>query len=65
MNTEYIDPVVKEQITENRNWLRTLSQPQLRALACQRGIRKWKTLAPKTLVTKLAQELDIQEPVRV
>jgi len=64
MKTSTIDPVVKEKITRNRNWLRTLTQLQLRALACQRGIRKWKTLSPKTLVTKLAQELDIQEPVR-
>ena len=51
--------------TENRVWLRSLTQAQLRALACQRGIRKWKTLASKTLVNQLVQEPDIQEPVRV
>jgi hypothetical protein len=55
--------VVKEKITENRIWLRTLTESQLRALACQRGIQKWTTLSTKTLITNLAQELDIQEPV--
>jgi len=65
MKPSTVDDVVKERIRDNRAWLRSLTQAQLRALACQRGIRKWKTLSPKTLITKLAQELDIQEPVRV
>lgn len=63
MRSTTVSMVVKEKITENRVWLRTLTESQLRALACQRGIRKWTTLSTKTLITKLAQELDIQEPV--
>jgi len=63
MKPDFVSTVVKEQITENRAWLRTLTETQLRALACQRGVRKWATLSTKTLITNLAKELDIQAPV--
>lgn len=65
MRPTTVSMVVKEKITENRVWLRTLTKSQLHALACQRGIRKWTTLSTKTLITMLSQELDIQEPIKV
>lgn len=60
-----VSMVVKEKITANRVWLQALTEPQLRALACQHGIQKWAILSPRTLITNLAQKLDIQEPVRM
>jgi len=51
--------------TENRVWLDSLTQAQLQALACQRGVKDWRTLSRKTLENQLVQESDIQEPVRV
>jgi hypothetical protein len=55
-----------KQITENREWLTKLLTPaQVRALACQRGIDKWKTKPVVSLIEDLAKILDIQEPRRV
>jgi hypothetical protein len=65
MKPETVSVVVKEKTSENRTWLRGLTEPQLRSLACQRGICKWTTLSTKALITQLSQELDIQEPVKV
>jgi hypothetical protein len=55
-----------KQLAENRKWLTQLLTPaQIRALACQRGIDKWRTKPVTTLIESLAEILDIQEPRRV
>lgn len=50
---------------ENRVWLDGLTQAQLRALACQRGVDDWNIQSPETLVNQLVQISNIQEPVGV
>jgi hypothetical protein len=55
-----------KQIAENRKWLTQLLTPsQIRALACQRGVDKWKTKPVASLIEDLVEILDIQEPRRV
>lgn len=49
----------------NKDWLETLTESQIRALACQRKIEEWKTLSIEKLIIELAQIVDIQEPMRV
>jgi len=65
MRPDFVSAAVKEKIWENRAWLKKLTEPKLRALACQHGVRKWATLSLKTLVTQLSGNLDIQKPVKV
>lgn len=40
-------------LLDNANWLRTLTEPQVRALACQHGMKTWRINDIDTLIGAL------------
>jgi len=45
--------------------LKSLTEPQIRALACQRDIKKWRTAPVEKLIEIMARMKNIMEPVKV
>ena len=49
---------------ERHDWLHTLTEQQLRALACQRKVKAWQTKSKRSLVSTLEVIEGIEIPVQ-